>query len=81
MCLSLPSRVVAIDGLLATVEAEGEQRQVNLMLLDEEIALGDYLLIQAGGIAFERVDQERAEETLRLMRDIAGQGETDIHAW
>jgi len=81
MCLSLPSRVVAIDGLIATVEAEGEQRQVNLMLLDEEIALGDYLLIQAGGIAFERVDQERAEETLRLMRDIAGQGETDIHAW
>ncbi len=81
MCLSLPSRGVAIDGLLATVEAEGEQRQVNLMLLDEEIALGDYLLIQAGGIAFERVDQERAEETLRLMRDIAGQGETDIHAW
>ena len=81
MCLALPSRVVAIDGLIATVEAEGEQRKVNLMLLDEEIALGDYLLIQAGGIAFERVDQERAEETLRLMQDIAARGETDIHAW
>ncbi len=81
MCLAVPSRVLATDGLTATVEAEGEQRQVSLMLLDEEVALGDYLLVQAGGFAFERVDAGRAEETLSLMREIAARGEADIRAW
>lgn len=81
MCLSVPSRVLAIDGLTATVEAEGEQRNVSLMLLDDEVALGDYLLIQAGGFAFERVDAQRAEESLSLMREIAARGEADIRAW
>lgn len=81
MCLAVPSRVVAIDGLMATVEAEGEQRNVSLMLLDDEVALGDYLLIQAGGFAFERVDQQRAMEALRLMQEIAAGGDADIRAW
>lgn len=81
MCLAVPSRVVAIEGLMATVETEGEQRNVSLMLLDDEIALGDYLLIQAGGFAFERVDSERAEETLRLMKDLAALDATDVRAW
>ena len=31
MCLAVPSRVVAVDGLMATVEAFGEQREVSLM--------------------------------------------------
>lgn len=81
MCLAVPSRVIAIDGLMATVEAEGEQRLVSLMLLDEEVAVGDYLLVQAGGFAFERVDAGRAEEALSLMREIAAQGDADIRAW
>lgn len=81
MCLAVPSRIVAIDGLMATVEAEGELRNVSLMLLDDEVALGDYLLIQAGGFAFERVDSQRAEEALRLMQEIAAGGAADIRAW
>ncbi|TRZ99478.1 MAG: HypC/HybG/HupF family hydrogenase formation chaperone [Rhodocyclaceae bacterium] len=45
MCLAVPSRVIASDGLTATVEAEGAQRNVSLMLLDDEDVLGDYLLV------------------------------------
>lgn len=81
MCLAVPSRVVAIDGLTATVEAGGERRNVSLMLLDDEVVVGDYLLIQAGGFAFERVDKQRAMEALRLMREIAAGGDADIRAW
>jgi hydrogenase expression/formation protein HypC len=81
MCLAVPSRVVALDGLMATVVAYGEQRQVSLMLLNEDVALGDYLLIQAGGFAFERVDAARAEESLRLMDELMAQGGGDIRAW
>ena len=70
MCLAVPSRVISVDGLSASVEAFGQQREVNLMLLDEEVAVGDYLLIQAGGFAFERLDEQRASDTLALMQSI-----------
>lgn len=81
MCLAVPSKVTAIDGDMATVEAFGETRQVSLLLMPETVALGDYLLIQVGGFAFERVDPERAEESLRLMRELMEQGTEDVRAW
>ncbi len=80
MCLAVPSRVVAVAGLLATVEAFGVQRQVSLMLMTEAVAVGDYLLIQAGGFAFERLEAGRAEDSLALMREIL-EGESDARAW
>jgi hydrogenase expression/formation protein HypC len=81
MCLAVPSRVVAIDGDMASVEAFGETRQVSLLLMPEEVAMGDYVLIQAGGFAFERVEPERAEESLRLMQELMAQGTEDVRAW
>ena len=80
MCLAVPSLVIAVDGLSASVEAFGQQRQVNLLLLDEEVAVGDYLLIQAGGFAFERLDAERAADTLALMQSILEE-ESGARAW
>ncbi len=80
MCLAVPSCVVAVDGLMATVEAFGEQREVSLMLLDEDVAIGDYLLIQAGGFAFARLDPARAQDSLALMSRILGGG-NDAHIW
>ena len=82
MCLAVPSRVVAVSGLMATVEAFGERREVSLMLMEEDraVAIGDYLLIQAGGFAFERLDLARAEDTLALMSKILGD-ENDGLIW
>jgi len=81
VCLAVPSRVVALDGDMATVEAFGETRQVSLLLMHEEVAPGDYLLIQAGGFAFERVEAGRAEDSLRLMRELMELGTEDVRAW
>jgi hydrogenase expression/formation protein HypC len=81
MCLAVPCRIVAIDGLAATVEAYGKQRDVNLMLIDGEAALGDYVLVQASGLAFERVDPDRAEATLAVIDQIAAVGVADVLAW
>jgi hydrogenase expression/formation protein HypC len=81
MCLAVPSRVIALDGDMATVEAFGETRQVSLLLMPEEVALGDYLLIQAGGFAFERVEADRAEESLRVMAELMAADSTDVRAW
>jgi hydrogenase expression/formation protein HypC len=48
------------------------------MLMAEEVAVGDYLLIQAGGFAFERIDAARAEEALALIGELLTQGD-DTH--
>jgi hydrogenase expression/formation protein HypC len=81
MCLAVPSQVVARDGDMATVEAFGQSRRVSLLLLSEPVAVGDYLLIQAGGFAFERVEPDRAQDSLRLMRELMAQGSADVRAW
>ena len=60
------------DGIALT-ECFGQQREVSLLLLSEDVAVGDYLLIQAGGFAFERVEPERAEESLARMADLLEQ--------
>jgi hydrogenase expression/formation protein HypC len=70
MCLAIPSRVVSVDHGLATVECFGIQRVASLILLDEKVAAGDYVLVQAGGYAYEKIDTERALEALALMQDV-----------
>lgn len=76
MCMAIPSRVVALSGEMATVECFGEQRDVSLMLMDGPLALGDYVLVQAGGFAYERVTPTAALETLDLLGAVIGQAVT-----
>ena len=80
MCLAAPSRVIEVRNGMALTECFGHRREVSLLLLDEEIAVGDYLLIQAGGFAFERVEPGRAEEALALMQELMAQG-ADARQW
>lgn len=72
MCLSIPSRVVALHGEMATVECFGERRDVSLMLLAQAPALGDYLLVQAGGFAYERVEPSTAMSALQMLGEMMG---------
>jgi hydrogenase expression/formation protein HypC len=70
--MAIPSRIVALAGDTATVECFGEQRDVSLMLIDAPLQLGDYLLVQAGGFAYERVAPTAAMETLQLLSSVIG---------
>jgi hydrogenase expression/formation protein HypC len=80
MCLAAPSRVLELRDGMAVTECFGQQREVSLLLMNEDVAVGDYLLIQAGGFAFERVEAARAEEALALMRELMEQG-GDARNW
>ncbi|KAF0162791.1 MAG: hydrogenase expression/formation protein HypC [Rhodocyclaceae bacterium] len=80
MCLAAPSRVLEVGDGTALTECFGQIREVSLLLMTEEVAVGDYLLIQAGGFAFERVDPERAREALALMEELMAQGD-DARTW
>ena len=58
MCLAVPSRVVGIDNLMATIDVYGARREVSLILLPEEPRIGDYLLVHAG-FAIQKIEKER----------------------
>ncbi|CAG1002254.1 hypothetical protein RHDC4_03281 [Rhodocyclaceae bacterium] len=74
MCLAAPSKVIEVRDGMAVTECFGQIREVSLMLMTEDVAVGDYVLIQAGGFAFERIDAERAAESLALMEELLDLG-------
>ncbi|MEN6586232.1 MAG: HypC/HybG/HupF family hydrogenase formation chaperone [Sulfuricella sp.] len=74
--MAIPSRIVALDGMMATVECFGEQRDVSLILLVDEVVLGDYVLVQAGRFAYQRIEAEPAQEALRAFSEIIAASES-----
>lgn len=76
MCLAIPSRVIRIDNLLATVDVDGARRDISLLLMPEEVHLGDYVLVHAG-FAIQKVEEDIAKESLSLIKEAAEKAETD----
>jgi hydrogenase expression/formation protein HypC len=70
MCLAVPSKIVEIDNLVATVDVYGARKKISLMLLPEPVGIGDYVLIHAG-FAIQKVDEKSALESLKLLKEIA----------
>jgi hydrogenase nickel insertion protein HypA len=60
MCLAIPSRIISIDDLIATIDVYGARRQVSLMLLPDAPRIGDYVLVHAG-FAIQKIEKERLE--------------------
>lgn len=78
MCLAVPSKIVSIDDSTAIVDVYGAQRAISLLLMDEEVNIGDYVLVHAG-FAIQKVQEEYAEETLKLFKQwIGAEEEPDI---
>ncbi len=71
MCIGIPSKVIQLNDQMALVDALGEQRWVSLILMAEEVSLGDYLLIQVGNFAVEIIEPERAKSSLLYLQQIA----------
>jgi hydrogenase expression/formation protein HypC len=75
MCLAIPARVVQIDEGLGLVELGGVVREASFMLLPD-VQVGDYVLLHAG-YALQVVDEAEAEETLRLLAEMAEAGRAE----
>lgn len=69
MCLGVPMKIISRDGDSIVAEVDGVQKEASIMLLGEEVTVGDYVIVHAG-FAISRLDEEYAEETIRLMREI-----------
>jgi len=70
MCIGFPGKILSIDeNNFAVIDISGTRREVSLDLVDEEVALGDYVICHAG-YAIHRVDEALAKEKLDLLREI-----------
>jgi hydrogenase expression/formation protein HypC len=61
-------QVISIDGTDIVAEIDGVRREASLMILDEPVRVGDFVIVHAG-FAISRLDEEEARETLALMRE------------
>ena len=69
MCLGVPGKVVAIDGMSATVDFFGVRKELRLDIVDEPVSVGDYVLNHVG-FAIRRIPPDEVQETLALFDQI-----------
>ena len=75
MCLAIPMQITAIDGFDARCEARGVERDVSLfMLQNEEVKVGDYVMVHVG-YAIQKVTPQEARSTWELFDQLDGTGE------
>jgi hydrogenase expression/formation protein HypC len=83
MCLAIPGQVIEVvdeEHRLATVEVAGVRRAVNIGLLDVDGSSaepGDWVLIHVG-FALSRIDEEEAQATLRLLKEMGAEYEQEL---
>jgi hydrogenase expression/formation protein HypC len=68
MCLSVPMKVMEVHGHKGIAEIGGMSREVDLRFISP-VQVGDYIIVHAG-FALQKLNQEEAEETLSLLREM-----------
>jgi len=68
MCLSIPAKIISINGNEAQVSVGGAIRNANLQLL-ENSKVGDYVLLHAG-FAIQTLSDNEAKETFKILTEL-----------
>lgn len=63
MCLAIPSRIIKIEDSRAIVDVYGAQREISLLVLEEPVNIGDYVIVHAG-FAIQKLQENDAKERL-----------------
>jgi hydrogenase expression/formation protein HypC len=75
MCLGIVGQIVTFSQQhpeLAIVDVAGATRDINIMMLaDDGLKRGDWILIHAG-FAMEKIDEETAREQVAALREYTG---------
>ena len=75
MCLGVPAQVVELheeDPAIATVAIAGVNRDISIdLLLDGDLAVGDWVLVHVG-FALSKIDAEEAAMTLDQIKRLGG---------
>ena len=62
-------KIVSRNGDDIVAEVDGVQKEASVMLLADEVTVGDYVIVHAG-YAISRLDAEYAQETLAMMKEV-----------
>ena len=83
MCLGIPGRIQSIRddaGLsMGMVDFGGVRRDVCLQYVQDEVAVGDYVIVHVG-FAITRVDEDEAQRTLEVLREMNRLHELELMA-
>ncbi len=70
MCIGFPGKILSInEENIAVIDVGGTQREASLDLVDEDVAVGDYVICHAG-FAIHRVDEDAARDKLSMLQEI-----------
>jgi len=67
MCLAIPGKILKIDGERAVIDYGGVRKEANVSLIDAKV--GEWVLVHVG-FAIQKVEEEIAHETYRLLDDL-----------
>jgi hydrogenase expression/formation protein HypC len=81
MCLAIPSQIITIDHetCMATVATMGVTRAANLALVEDEVGIGDWVLVHVG-IAMSRIDEDEARKSLELYDELLREEDLQLNA-
>jgi len=70
VCIAVPMKIIELEYPMATCEAMGVRRRVNLMLLpEEEVKKGDFVVVHVG-TAIELIREDEAKEVWGLFKEL-----------
>ena len=70
MCLAVPAQIVEVlDDGLARCDFNGVKKEVNVSLIEAPQS-GDWVIVHVG-FALNRIDEQQALETLKMLETIA----------
>jgi hydrogenase expression/formation protein HypC len=70
MCLGVPGKIIALEGSTAVADFRGVRRRIALDIVDEEVGVGDHVLVHVG-FAIRRIAPEDLAETLAFFEAMA----------
>lgn len=78
MCLAIPSKVVSIDKdkNTAMLDTMGVRREASLDLMNEELSVGEFVLLHIGFV-ISKIDEQSAIESLKIYDEIVREMEND----
>lgn len=68
MCLSIPAKVLEIDGQMAKTDCDGNTVMANISMVPD-VQLGEYVIVHAG-FAIQKYDEEEAMKTFDMLREV-----------
>jgi len=71
MCLAIPSKVISLDKVrnVAVVETLGVSREASLDLMQDDVSVGEYVLLHIGYV-MSKIDEKSALESIKLYEEI-----------